>query len=144
MLKACPLSEPAPGEALRLDTAPPTAVSYPWMVASGDYPVLHALPEAVQTCRRPPGRSAFRRESQGWSGLRKVSLTISVTCLTLLLTAKLIVPYGTNRSGASAVSRPEPRFQGTARSEIPKPIARRRLKVSDINVVNQPMLKKAL
>ncbi|HEY3574312.1 MAG TPA: hypothetical protein VGK98_10860 [Arthrobacter sp.] len=31
------------------------------------------------------------------------------------------------------------------RSERPKPIARRRLKVSDINVVNQqPMLKKAL
>jgi MFS transporter, MHS family, proline/betaine transporter len=30
------------------------------------------------------------------------------------------------------------------RSERPKPIARRRLKVSDINVVNKPMLKKAL
>jgi len=29
-------------------------------------------------------------------------------------------------------------------SERPKPIGRRRLKVSDINVVNQPMLKKAL
>jgi len=30
------------------------------------------------------------------------------------------------------------------RSERPEPNGRRRLKVSDINVVNQPMLKKAL
>jgi hypothetical protein len=29
-------------------------------------------------------------------------------------------------------------------SERPEPNGRRRLKVSDINVVNQPMLKKAL
>jgi hypothetical protein len=37
-----------------------------------------------------------------------------------------------------------PDVSADKRSERPKPIARRGLKVSDINVVNQPMLKKAL